>query len=67
VVTRFIIYATHDRGELMGVAPTGRDLNQRAIVVHRIVEGKIAEEWGMGTVGATLRKQRLEQEISESA
>jgi serine phosphatase RsbU (regulator of sigma subunit)/predicted ester cyclase len=65
VVTRFIIYATHDRGELMGVAPTGRDLNQRAIVVHRIVEGKIAEEWGMGTVGATLRKQRLEQEIRE--
>ena len=49
----------------MGVAPTGRDLNQRAIVVHRIVEGKIAEEWGMGTVGATLRKQRLEQEIRE--
>jgi serine phosphatase RsbU (regulator of sigma subunit)/predicted ester cyclase len=65
VVTRFIIYATHDRGELMGVAPTGRDLNQRAIVVHRIVEGKIAEEWGMGTVGAKLRKQRLEQEIRE--
>jgi serine phosphatase RsbU (regulator of sigma subunit)/predicted ester cyclase len=65
VVTRFIIYATHDRGDLMGVAPTGRDLNQRAIVVHRIVEGKIAEEWGMGTVGATLRKQRLEQEIRE--
>jgi serine phosphatase RsbU (regulator of sigma subunit)/predicted ester cyclase len=65
VVTRFIIYATHDRGELMGVAPTGRDLNHRAIVVHRIVEGKIAEEWGMGTIGATLRKQRLEQEIRE--
>jgi serine phosphatase RsbU (regulator of sigma subunit)/predicted ester cyclase len=65
VVTRFIIYATHDRGELMGVAPTGRDLNHRAIVVHRIVEGKIAEEWGMGTVGATLRKQLLEQEIRE--
>jgi serine phosphatase RsbU (regulator of sigma subunit) len=65
VVTRFIVYATHDRGELMGVAPTGRELTNRAIVVHRIVEGKIAEEWGMGTIGATLRKQRLEQEISE--
>jgi serine phosphatase RsbU (regulator of sigma subunit)/predicted ester cyclase len=65
VVTRFIIYATHDRGALMGVAPTGRDLNHRAIVVHRIVEGKIAEEWGMGTIGAKLRGQRLEQEIRE--
>jgi len=65
VVTRFIVHASHDRGELMGVAPTGRVLTNRAIVVHRIVGGKIAEEWGMGTIGATLRKQRLEQEIRE--
>jgi predicted ester cyclase len=65
VVTRFIVHAIHDRGELMGVAPTGRELTNRAIVVHRIVEGKIAEEWGMGTIGSTLRKQRLEQEIRE--
>jgi serine phosphatase RsbU (regulator of sigma subunit)/predicted ester cyclase len=65
VVTRFIVHAIHDRGELMGVAPTGRELTNRAIVVHRIVEGKIAEEWGMGTIGGTLRKRRLEQEISE--
>jgi serine phosphatase RsbU (regulator of sigma subunit)/predicted ester cyclase len=65
VVTRFIVHAIHDRGELMGVAPTGRELTNRAIVVHRIVEGKIAEEWGMGTIGATLRKQRLEREIRE--
>jgi serine phosphatase RsbU (regulator of sigma subunit)/predicted ester cyclase len=65
VVTRLVVHSPHDRGELMGVAPTGRVLTNRAIVVHRIVEGKIAEEWGMGTIGATLRKQRLEQEISE--
>jgi predicted ester cyclase len=65
VVTRFTVSAAHDRGELMGVAPTGRELTNRAIVVHSIVEGKIAEEWGMGTIGATLRKQRLEQEIHE--
>ena len=65
VVTRFIVRSIHDGGELMGVAPTGRELTNRAIVVHRIVEGKIAEEWSMGTIGATLRKQRLEQEIRE--
>jgi serine phosphatase RsbU (regulator of sigma subunit)/predicted ester cyclase len=65
VVTRFTVHATHDRGELMGVAPTGKVLTNRGIVIHRIVEGKIAEEWGMGTIGSTLRKQRLEQEISE--
>jgi serine phosphatase RsbU (regulator of sigma subunit)/predicted ester cyclase len=65
VVTRFVVHSPHDRGELMGVAPTGRVLTNRAIVIHRIVDGKIAEEWGMGTIGATLRKQRLEQEIRE--
>ena len=65
VVTRFIVHAAHDRGELMGVAPTGRELTNRAIVIHRIVEGKIAEEWGTGTMGAKLRGQRLEQEIRE--
>src|SRR5215208_546069 len=65
VVTRFVVHGPHDRGDLMGVAPTGKVLTNRAIVIHRIVDGKIAEEWGMGTIGATLRKQRLEQEISE--
>jgi predicted ester cyclase len=65
VVTRFTVHTTHDRGELMGVAPTGRDLTNRAIVIHRIVEGKIAEEWGMGTIGLKLRGQRLEQERIE--
>src|ERR687894_2285805 len=65
VVTRFVVRSLHDRGELMGVAPTGRDLTNRAIVIHRIVGGKIAEEWGMGTIGLKLRGQRLEQEIRE--
>ena len=65
VVTRLVVHSPHDRGELMGVAPTGRVLTNRGILIHRIVEGKIAEEWGMGTIGSTLRKQRLEQEISE--
>jgi ketosteroid isomerase-like protein len=62
VVTRFIVHLTHDRGEIMGVAPSGRELTNRAIVIHRIVEGKIAEEWGLGTLGSKLRGQRLEQE-----
>src|ERR671914_464084 len=68
VVSRFVVHATHDRGELMGVAPTGRELTWMAIFIHRIVEGKIAEEWG-GSLGLSelLRRQRLEQEISERA
>src|SRR5215210_2317972 len=65
VVTRFIVHTTHDLGELMGVAPSGRELTNRAIVIHRIVEGKIAEEWGLGTLGSKLRGVRLEQERIE--
>jgi steroid delta-isomerase-like uncharacterized protein len=65
VVTRLIVRATHDRGDLMGVAPTGRELSMRGIVIHRILEGKIAEEWGMGTIGAALRGERVEQERIE--
>ena len=66
VVSRFVVHATHDRGELMGVAPTGRELTWMGIFIHRISEGKIAEEWG-ASLGLTelLRRQRLEQEISE--
>src|SRR3712207_6178640 len=66
VVSRFVVHATHDLGELMGVAPTGRELSWMAVFIHRISEGKIAEEWG-GSLGLSelLRRQRLEQEISE--
>jgi serine phosphatase RsbU (regulator of sigma subunit)/ketosteroid isomerase-like protein len=66
VVSRFIVHSTHDRGELMGVAPTGRELTWMAIFIHRISEGKIAEEWvGNMSLSELLRRQRLEQEISE--
>jgi ketosteroid isomerase-like protein len=65
MVSRFIVHSTHDQGELMGVAPTDRELTSTHIVIQRIVEGKIAEEWGIGTMGWKLRGQRLEQERIE--
>src|ERR671910_3812198 len=37
VVTRFSAHATHDRGELMGVAPSGRELTFMPVVIQRIV------------------------------
>jgi serine phosphatase RsbU (regulator of sigma subunit) len=66
VVTRSVMHATHDRGELMGVAPTGREMSFMPVFIHRIEGGKIAEEWtaSMG-LSELLRTQRLEQEISE--
>ena len=71
VVTRFIVRATHDREEILGVAPTGRETAHMTIVIHRISGGKIAEEWGVGTSISELREgwvarlQRLEQDRIE--
>jgi serine phosphatase RsbU (regulator of sigma subunit)/predicted ester cyclase len=71
VVSRFLVRATHDRRELMGVAPTGREETNLAITIHRISGDKIAEEWGMGTSISELREgfvgrwQHLEQQRIE--
>src|SRR5215210_1767407 len=65
VVTRFIVHAIHDRRELMGVSPTGREVASKAMLIHRIERGKIAEEWGLGTMGPQLMRQRLKQELEQ--
>jgi serine phosphatase RsbU (regulator of sigma subunit)/predicted ester cyclase len=67
VVTTFAASATHDRGEYMGIAPTGRAFEALLILIHRIVAGKIAEEWSQGSGLAELTQQRLEQERIEHA
>jgi serine phosphatase RsbU (regulator of sigma subunit) len=64
-VTRFTVQGTHDRGELMGVAPTGREITNRVIVIHRISGGKIAEEWAEGTGAVELLERLVEQERIE--
>jgi ketosteroid isomerase-like protein len=65
VVSRFIVHPTHDRGELMGLAPSGKELVYMPIGIHRIEGGKIAEEWGGGSGLSELRRQSLEQERIE--
>ena len=63
VTSRITGRATHDRTELLGAAPTGREVSYMAILIHRISGGKIAEEWGVGTAPSELMGERLEQEI----
>ena len=65
VVSRFVVHVTHDRGELMGVAPSGKVMTNKIIMIHRIQGGRIAEEWSIGTLGLKLRGVRLEQEVRE--
>jgi predicted ester cyclase len=65
VVTSFTASAAHDRREYMGIAPTGKKFEAQLIFIHRIVGGKIAEEWSQGSGLAELTQQRLEQEMRE--
>jgi len=65
VVTTFAVGSTHDRGEWMGLVPTGNEFNALLVLIHRIVGGKIAEEWSQGSGLAELAEQRLEQERIE--
>jgi steroid delta-isomerase-like uncharacterized protein len=43
-VTRWTMRGTH-RGELMGIAPTDKQIELKGITIHRIEGGKIVEEW----------------------
>lgn len=54
------VRGTHQGGELMGVAPTGKQITVSGIVFARIEGGKVAEYWGgahqlgiMRQIGAT--------------
>jgi serine phosphatase RsbU (regulator of sigma subunit)/predicted ester cyclase len=65
VITRLTRKGIHDRGEFMGVAPTGMEYRASSIVIHRIVGGKIVEEWSEGTSVEEAMRQRLVQERIE--
>jgi len=63
VITRLTIRAIHDRGSVFGVGPTSRDLVFTNIVIDRVCEGKIVEEWSTDTITPFL--EHLTQEIRE--
>src|SRR5215211_7226873 len=65
VISRLTISRLHDRGEFLGVAPSGMEIKTSAIVIHRIVGGEIVEEWSESTGVLEATRQRLEQEIRE--
>jgi len=65
VVSRISGHGTHDRRELLGAAPIGREVTSIAILIHRVSGDKITEEWGAGTGISELMGHRLEQERIE--
>jgi steroid delta-isomerase-like uncharacterized protein len=46
VISRATARGTH-RGEMMGIAPTGKPITFSMFLQHRIAGGKIVEEWVM--------------------
>ena len=62
VVTRWTGRCTHNRGRFMGMPPTGMEGLYTGVEIHRISEGKIAEEWSESDFSGLMR-QRLEQEM----
>jgi serine phosphatase RsbU (regulator of sigma subunit) len=65
VVSRLRLRGTRDRGPSMGFAPTGKVYEDTGIVIHRLSEGKIVEEWRAGSGLAELTQQHLGQERIE--
>jgi serine phosphatase RsbU (regulator of sigma subunit) len=63
VLTRGTFHGIHDRGEFLGLAPTGEEWAITAMYVHRIAEGKIVEEWSEGSIDPW--EQRLDEEMRE--
>ena len=61
VMTRWRGRGVHDRGEYVGLAPTGREAESQVIDVHRVEGGKIAEEWKGTTAVENLQEERLAQ------
>jgi steroid delta-isomerase-like uncharacterized protein len=45
VVTRYISNATHE-GEFAGIPATGRKIEIAEVSIHRVLNGKIVEQWG---------------------
>ena len=65
VVTRITWRSIHDRGEYFGLMPRDKAIEVTAMTMHRIVGGKIAEEWSEGSGSAEVAQAHLEQEVRE--
>jgi serine phosphatase RsbU (regulator of sigma subunit) len=71
VISRLTMRATHDRGTLFGVPPTGKSWFAPIIVIDRVSGDKIVEEWSADIVTPfleeieqqTRERERVEQEL----
>jgi predicted ester cyclase len=64
VITRLTRKGIHDRGEVMGVAPTGMEFQSSSIVIHRIAGGQDRRgvERGFGSCGGNAAASRARED-----
>lgn len=55
VVAEYSVRGTHE-GELMGIAPTGKEFEMPGIVIFRVEDGKIVEERNVGDMLGMLQQ-----------
>jgi steroid delta-isomerase-like uncharacterized protein len=55
VLTRWVVRGTH-RDELMGIPPTGREVQLSGMTVQQIADGKIVEDWANWDLHGMLRQ-----------
>ena len=69
VVSRVIGSGTHDRERFMDLAPTGKRMTMKHIIISRMAEGKIVEEWRVSDISdmwqRRLQRERIEHERVE--
>jgi len=69
VVSWVIGSGAHDRERFMGLAPTGERMTMKHIIISRVVEGKIVEEWRVSDISdmwqRRLQRERIERERIE--
>jgi predicted ester cyclase len=71
VITRHTTRRIHDRGASLGMKPTGREWTLTHIDIHRIVGGKVLEQWSASSASPILealaqetrQRERVEQEL----
>lgn len=55
IVSRNTVRGTH-QGDYMGVSPTGKTITWNEIFIVRIVDGRVAETWGVVDIAAQMRQ-----------
>src|ERR671912_81361 len=63
VASRITWRSIHDRGEYFGLMPRDKEVEVTSMTMHRIVRGKITEEWSEGSGSAEIAQAHLEQEV----